>query len=267
MVENFNFKSEYSVSDVVDIIELLRLPGGCPWDAEQTHQSIKNNFIEETYEVVEAINKDNPDMLREELGDVFMQILLHCQMEKEKGNFDFYNIADELAKKLIIRHPFVFKTDSTDSVEKVLDKWDEIKMKTKNQTTVSESMESVPKELPALMRAQKVQKKAAKVGFDFSNVNEALDKLTSEIEELKSALVKCDSDNAKEELGDILFSAVNVARFIGTDAEETLTNASDKFISRYTAVEKLAKERSIDMKTADMEVLDGLWDEVKEKSI
>jgi len=264
MIKNFEFKTKYSVDDLVEIIRLLRTPDGCPWDREQTHQSIKKNFIEETYEVVEAINKDSAEMLREELGDVLMQILLHTQMEAEKNSFDFYDVVDELAKKLIIRHPHVFGDEVCKSADDVLKTWDRVKTQTKNQKTITQAMDAIPRELPALMRAQKVQSKAAKVGFDWENISGAVEKIHSECDEFEQALENNDSENAVEELGDLLFSCVNASRFIKADAEEALTAASDKFIRRFKVVEELSIKRGIDMKAASLEQLDALWDEAKE---
>lgn len=260
---DFNFKPCYNMQDLIDIMRILRAPGGCPWDAEQTHESIKKNLIEETYEAIEAINKSDNELLCEELGDLLMQIVFHAQMESEKGEFGFDEVVDGVCKKLIVRHPHVFGDVTVSSVDDVLTNWDDIKKKTKGQKTVTESMFSVPRELPALMRATKLQKKAADIGFDWPDVSGALDKLEEEIAELREAIANNDSENAFEELGDILFSAVNVSRFIKADAEESLTAASDKFLARFTRVEALASERSIDMKTASLEELDALWDEVK----
>ncbi len=246
-------------------MKLLRAPDGCPWDAEQTHESIKKNLIEETYEVIEAINKKDNDLLCEELGDLLMQVVFHAQMEAEEGTFDFDTVADGVCKKLIERHPHVFGDVSISGVDDVLTNWDAIKRKTKKQKTTTESMLSVPRELPALMRATKLQKKAADVGFDWSEVSGALEKLEEEIAELRQAISNSDKENMAEELGDVLFSAVNVSRFIKVDAEESLTAASDKFLSRFTKVEDLAAERDIDMKSVGIDELDKLWDEAKSK--
>ncbi len=260
---DFQFKEKYDCADLVGIMEMLRMPGGCPWDSAQTHESIKKNFIEETYEVIEAINKKDASLLCEELGDVLMQVVFHAQMEKEKGTFDFDDVADGICKKLIVRHPHIFGDVRADTVDEVLTNWDSIKMQTKGQKTTSESMLSVPRELPALMRAGKIQKKAADVGFDWDDVSGAVDKLYEETDELKEAIASEDKDRISEELGDLLFSAVNVSRFVKVDAEEALTAATDKFLDRFSGVEKKAAERNIDMKTAGIEVLDSLWDEVK----
>lgn len=262
---DFEQKNSYTVQDLVEIMRLLREPGGCPWDAEQTHESIKKNLIEETYEVIEAINKGDKVLLCEELGDLLMQVVFHAQMEKEIGEFDFDAVSDGVCKKLIERHPHVFGEVAVSGVDDVLTNWDDIKRKSKGQKTTTQSMLSVPRELPALMRATKLQKKAADVGFDWSNVSGALDKLEEEIGELRAAIDNNDAENMTEELGDVLFSAVNVSRFIKSDAEEALTAASDKFLARFTKVEALANERGIDMNASTLEELDRLWDEAKAK--
>ncbi len=260
---DFKLKDCYNIHDLVDIMRLLREPGGCPWDAQQTHESIKKNLIEETYEVVEAINKSDNVLLCEELGDLLMQVVFHAQMEAENNEFTFDDVCDGVCKKLVERHPHVFGETKISGVEDVLTNWDDIKRKSKGQKTTTQSMLSVPRELPALMRATKLQKKAADVGFDWNDVSGALDKLQEEIDELRQAVENKDSANMSEELGDVLFSAVNVSRFIKSDAEEALTAASDKFLARFTTVEKLADERGVDMKSSTIEELDKLWDEAK----
>ncbi len=262
---DFKLKNSYTIQDLVEIMRLLRMPGGCPWDAEQTHESIKKNLIEETYEVIEAINKNDKVLLCEELGDLLMQVVFHAQMEAEADGFNFDAVSDGICKKLIERHPHIFGEVNVSGVDDVLTNWDAIKRKTKGQKTVTDSMLSVPRELPALMRATKLQKKAADAGFDWDDVSGALDKLREETDELRQAIENKDKANMSEELGDILFSAVNVSRFIKTDAEEALTAASDKFLARFTTVEALAKERGINMTSASLEELDKLWDEAKKK--
>lgn len=263
MIENFKFKDRYDINDLIEIIKDLRSPGGCPWDIQQTHESIRKDLIEETYETIEAINKADPDMLREELGDVLMQVVFHAQIETEKGSFNFDDVADEICKKMIVRHPHVFGETNVDSVDDVLTNWDAIKRNTKGQKTTSEAIDSVPRELPALMRANKIQSKAAKAGFDWTEVDGALDRLSEEIDELKQAIANGDTAEISDELGDVLFSAVNVSRFVKVDPEEALTNSTDKFVSRFKKVESKANERGIDMKTATLETLDTLWDEAK----
>ena len=194
---------------------------------------------------------------------MLLQVALHSEMESEQNRFDLNGVVDGLCKKLIIRHPHVFGEAQADSVEKVLSNWDEIKNKTKGRKTVTDSMLSVPRELPALMRATKIQKKAADVGFDWQNSDGAFDKLYEEFDELQEAVEQGSRESIEEEFGDLLFAAVNVSRFIKTDAEEALTKASDKFLSRFSKVEAIAAQRGIDMKSASLETLDKIWDEVK----
>ncbi len=260
----FEFKDRYNIDDLISIVTLLRAPGGCPWDAAQTHESIRKNFIEETYEVIEAINKEDTDGLKEELGDVLMQVALHTEMEREKGSFDFDDVCNDVCQKLIIRHPHVFGNVSADNEEEALDSWNEAKKASKGIKKQSQSMISVPVELPALMRAQKVQSKAAKVGFDWNDINGAIDKVNEEINELKIAAEHGDKAEIEEELGDLLFSCVNVSRFLKLDSEEALKGATDKFISRFKIVEELAQQRGISMEESSIETLDSLWDEAKE---
>lgn len=266
MVENFNFKERYDVNDLIDIVEILRSPGGCPWDIEQDHKSIRRDFLEETYEVIEAINKEDKDGLLEELGDVLLQVVFHAQIEREKNSFDLNDVADGVCKKMIERHPHVFGNVNAETSEQVLENWDVIKKQTKQQKSQTESMLSIPREFPALMRADKVQKKAAKVGFDWESVDGAFDKVSEELAELKEAVIMGVVENANEELGDLLFSVVNVSRFISVDSEEALTNATDKFIDRFSKVEKMAEEKGINMKETDLSELDKLWDLAKQVS-
>lgn len=263
MTEGFKFKDSYGIQDLAEIVRILRAPGGCPWDREQTHKTIRRDFLEETYEVIEAINKNDTELLKEELGDVLLQVVFHSQIETEKGSFDLNDVADGICKKMIERHPHVFGTAVAENSEQVLENWDAIKKRTKNQKSQTDSMLSVPREFPALMRADKVQKKASKAGFDWDSAEGAFDKVEEELAELKAAVEKGDGTNTLEELGDLLFSVVNVSRFIGVDSEEALTNATDKFIDRFSKVEKLAAEKGIDMKSAELRELDKLWDIAK----
>ncbi len=260
---DFVLKDKYNIDDLLHIMALLRGPGGCPWDAEQTHESIRSSFIEETYEVIEAINKNDKALLQEELGDALLQVVFHAQMEKEAGCFDFSDVTDGICKKLIERHPHVFGETEVNSTDEVLANWDSIKRKSKGQKTQGSSMLKVPKELPALMRAQKIQSKARKAGFDWDNIDGAFEALYSELEELRVAMKNKAEDEIKNEMGDLLFSCVNISRFLDVDAEEALTLSNEKFINRYVVVEKLASERDIDMKNTPIEELDELWKEAK----
>ena len=266
MVEGFTFKEKYTVEDLRAIMTILRRPDGCPWDREQTHESIRRDLIEETYEVIEAINKGSAEMLAEELGDLLMQVVFHAEIEREKGVFDFDDVADGICKKLILRHPHVFGEVTVSGTDEVLKNWDAIKMATKRQKTATEAIESIPRELPALMRAEKVQKKAAKVGFDWPDVSGAFQKICEETAEVKTALADKDPAACKEELGDLLFAVVNVCRFAGVDAEEALTAATDKFSSRFSHVEKRAGESGRKMEDYTLEELDRFWEEAKHRS-
>ena len=263
MIENFQFKENYNISDLIDIVEILRSPEGCPWDREQDHKSIRRDFLEETYEVIEAINKDDKDLLLEELGDVLLQVVFHTQIEREKGTFELSDVADGICKKMIERHPHVFGDVNAETSEQVLENWDVIKKRTKQQKSQTESMLSIPREFPALMRADKVQKKASKVGFDWDSADGAFQKVSEELKELQEAYTEGNQEHIHEELGDLLFSVVNVSRFVKVDSEEALTNSTDKFIDRFSKVEKMANEQGMDMKNTDLDKLDKLWDLAK----
>ena len=252
-------KERYTIEDLLEIMRLLRSPDGCPWDREQTHESIRSDFLEETHEAVEAINQHDTDGLREELGDVLLQVVFHSRIEEEKGAFCFADVVDGIAKKLIVRHPHVFADASADSSAQVWQNWDAIKRQTKGGKTQADLLRAVPRSLPALMRAAKVQGRAKRVGFDWPDVSGALEAVESETAELKQAIAGGSQAEVEEELGDLLFSVVNVSRFLHTDAEQALTAASDKFIRRFSVVEELAAERGMDMSAASLEELDGLW--------
>ncbi len=263
MAVDFEFKDKYDINDLLSIITALRAPDGCPWDMAQTHTSLKKNFIEETYEVIEAINQNSVAGLREELGDVLLQIVLHTEIEREQGNFNFDDICNELCQKLIIRHPHVFGDVRAENEEQALLSWDSAKAQSKGVKKQSDTMVSIPIELPALMRAQKIQSKAAKVGFDWENADGAFDKLFEEINELKTAISQGNKADIEEEFGDLLFSCVNISRFIKVDSEEALTASSNKFINRFKIVEQLAQKKGIIIKDASLDELSKLWDEAK----
>ncbi len=263
MAVSFEFKEKYTISDLLEIMRLLRTPEGCPWDREQTHESIRSNLLEETHEALEAIDRGDMPLLQEELGDVLLQVVFHAQMEQEKGSFTFDDVVDGICKKLVVRHPHVFGDVTADDAGQVLKNWDAIKRETKGGKTQADMLRAVPRALPALMRAGKVQNRARRVGFDWPDVSGALQALDGETAELKQAIASGDAAAMEEELGDLLFSAVNVSRFIDTDAEQALTGATDKFIRRFTVVEQLAAERGVDMTSASLEQLDRLWEEAK----
>ncbi len=263
---DFSYKENYRVDDLLEIMKILRSENGCPWDREQTHQSIRKNLIEETYEAVEAIDREDTALLKEELGDVLLQVVFHAQMESEAGRFNFDDIADGICKKLIVRHPHIFSTVVADTADEVLANWDRIKKQEKGQQTATDTLQSVSTALPALMRAQKVQQRAARAGFDYDTTAQAVGDLESEVEEVKQALTSESIDQIEEELGDLIFAAVNVARFSKLDAEEALTRATEKFIRRFAQVERLAEREQIDIQAASLAELDCLWKEAKQIS-
>lgn len=264
---NFEEKSSYSFDDLVKIIEILRSENGCPWDKEQTHKSIRQNFIEETYEVIEAIDTDNQELMCEELGDVLMQVVFHSRISQEEGNFSVNDVCDGVCKKLIIRHPHVFGNVSADTTDKVLQNWDAIKMATKSQKTQADVLDSVSKSLPALMRSQKISHKAAKVGFNYNGVDGAFDKVQEEMSELKQAIDNNDVQNQHEELGDLLFAVAKVADFLNIDSEKALYDACEKFCGRFRKVEEYANSDNIDMKTVGISKLIELWKKAKETTL
>lgn len=259
---NFDCKEEYQFPDLVEIIRLLRSPGGCPWDREQTHRSIRRNLLEEAYEAAEAIDTEDADLLCEELGDVLMQVVFHARIEEETGGFDMNSVTDRICKKLIERHPHVFGSVSVSGSEEVLVNWDAIKRKEKGQATTVSAMDSVARSLPSLWRAEKIQSKAAKIGFDWPDISGALDKLKEEMEELRAAAGG--EGDPREELGDLLFSAVNAARFLNIDPEEALNEACEKFISRFRYVEAAAEQAGRPLSSMTLSEMDLLWDEAKQ---
>jgi tetrapyrrole methylase family protein/MazG family protein len=261
----FEQKGRYTVGDLAEIMRLLRSQDGCPWDREQTHASIRKNLLEEAYEAAEAIDLGDMGLLKEELGDVLLQVVFHAQMESEAGGFGLEDVADGICKKLIVRHPHVFADVVADTPAEVLRNWENIKQREKGQDTYAATLESVPKNLPALMRSEKLQQRAGKAGFRYPDWQAAFKDLASELEELREAAGSGDEAHAKEELGDLLFAAVNVARHLGVDAEEALGSSCEKFTRRFTEAEKLAAARGIDMPNAGLETLDILWGEVKYK--
>ena len=254
---------QYTFGDLIEIIAKLRAPGGCPWDAEQTHASIRKDLLEEAYEVADAIDTSDKDALCEELGDLLLQVAFHTQIAIENNEFNFEDVTDGICKKLILRHPHVFgEVEVKDSAE-VLDNWDKIKQKEKHQESYTDTLESVPKAFPALMRSAKVQKRAAKAGFDWDCTEEAFKKLPEEVRELEEAIKVGNFEEIEEEFGDLLFAAVNVSRFIKVDAEYSLAKATDKFINRFKAVEDVVAKSGRDMKELTLEELDDIWNEVK----
>ena len=258
---DFVRKNSYGLKDLENIVSILRSPGGCPWDAEQDHKSLRRALLEESCEVIEAIDEESPAHLQEELGDVLLQVVFHADIERQAGRFDLEAVADGICKKLIFRHPHVFGDVSVHDSEEVLVNWDALKRQEKSQETYTDTLTAVAKSLPALWRAEKVQKKAKKAGFDWSDASGAVDKLSEELAELRQAMEQ--GTNIQEELGDLLFSVVNISRFLKADPEEALNAATEKFISRFAKVEEMALAQGKDMAQMSLEELDKLWERAK----
>lgn len=261
-MDGFIFKDRYNVDDLRLVVKVLRSENGCPWDKVQTHDTLKKDFLEEVYEVIEAIDANSVPMLREELGDVLLQVVFHADIEEDAGTFNLDDVADEVCKKLIERHPHVFGELSLETPEEVLKSWDSIK-KEKKQQSFTDTLDAVPKVFPALMRAQKLGKRASRAGMDFTDANGAFESLRSEVSEAEAAINSGDTQAIAEELGDILFSCVNVARLSGLDAEELLTASSNKFINRFSAVEDMVRQDGKEMTSLSIDELDSYWKKAK----
>ncbi|OOO00037.1 MAG: nucleoside triphosphate pyrophosphohydrolase [Epulopiscium sp. Nele67-Bin004] len=255
----FKTKASYNFEDLVEIMQVLRKE--CPWDKEQTHLSIRSNFLEETYEAIEAIDTNDPILLREELGDVLLQVVFHSQMEAEVGTFNINDVCDGICKKLIYRHPHIFANFHAKTSDEVLSNWDELKKKEKGHTTTADSMRSVSKSLPAMMRATKVRKKAIKAGFDFCNGQDALQKVQEELTETIEAYNG--NGNLEEEIGDVFFSLINATLHLGFDPDKLLSATCDKFIDRFEYVENGIISQNSTIKDATDEQIMTLWNEKK----
>ena len=258
---NFQKKEHYNVEDLRRLMALLRQPDGCPWDRAQTHASIRANMLEEAYEAADAIDRNDPENLKEELGDVLLQVVFHARMEEEAGRFDLDDVADGICKKLIFRHPFLFEQEQGQDAGGALTTWEARKRREKGQRTAGEAMEAVARALPALTRAEKIQGKAAKAGFDWPDIGPALDKVDEELDELRRAVEN--GTNVEEELGDLLFAAAKVGRFAGVDPELALQRACGKFIRRFRTVERLAGDKPLEGRPVGE--LNELWRQAKEQ--
>lgn len=243
------------------IVSLLRKE--CPWDKAQTHESLITNMIEEAYEAVEAIKNGDMENLNEELGDVVLQASLHSEIASERNDFNIVSVLNCEADKMIRRHPHIFSEYEAKTIDKVLEKWENIKDDEHNKPLCSEKIKKVPKSLPGLMRADKVQGKAAKVGFDWEDATGAIDKFHEETQEFMDEYRRGDKDKMKEELGDLLFSIVNVARLLDIDPEEAITLTTEKFIRRFTYVEEKALANNQELDKMTLDEMDLLWNEAK----
>lgn len=256
-------KKDYTFEELIGIIELLRGENGCPWDRVQTHESIKGNLIEEAYESVEALESGDKDAFADELGDVLLQVVFHSEIGKSENTFTIQDVLNHVCNKLISRHTHIFGSDTADTPSEVMDTWEKNKQQEKGFTSITEDLKGVCRYLPALLRAQKVSKKAAKVGFEWDTINDVMAKVQEEVQELALAVQHGSTAEMEEELGDLLFAAVNIARFADFKAEDALNRAVEKFISRFEKVEQSANGSGHSLSELSAEELDCLWKDAK----
>ena len=247
---------------LVRIMERLRGEGGCEWDRVQTHASLRQYLLEEAHEVVDAISRKDPGLLREELGDLLLQILFHAQIAREQGEFDITDVISSISEKMVRRHPHVFSDASASTPEAVSLQWEQIK-KTMEHRNHSSLIGGVPRSFPALLRGAKITKKAARAGFDWENTGQVLRKVGEEMEELKEAISVGDSEKMEHELGDMLFALVNLARFLNVNPEVAMASANERFERRFEAMEKIAEESGCSIEKTDLQTLDLFWEKAK----
>lgn len=260
-----NMKNEGAgFEKIMEIMRRLRGPGGCPWDAEQTHESLKRYLLEESYEVIEAIDAQSTKMLREELGDLMLQPVFHAVIAEERGDFSMDEVLEGLADKLVNRHPHVFGDQVIKSSHEQLENWERLKQKEKKDERKS-ALSGVPPHLPALMKAQKVTEKAARVGFDWSHVDEVFAKVMEELHEFEETMIAGDQERMEAELGDLLFAIVNLGRFLSIDPEEALRKTIARFTTRFGHIESTLHARGVSMKDASLDEMESLWDEAKKR--
>ena len=250
---------------LMEVINTLRSPGGCPWDVEQTHESITMGFVEELYEFIEAVEDKDIETMKEELGDLCLHIVFQVQIAKENGEFTMAEVLNSIIEKLIRRHPHVFSDVKVKSSNEVIVNWDDIKKKEKEKQHRKSVVDGIPRHLPALSKARKVQIKARKVGFDWDKIEDVILKIKEEFNELYEAIEGKNQEHISEELGDVLFSVVNLSRFLDVEPERALHNTVRKFMSRFRAIENALEEKGTTIQEASFEEMDSLWDQVKEK--
>jgi tetrapyrrole methylase family protein / MazG family protein len=251
-------------SRLMELMRRLRAPGGCPWDAEQTHESLKRYLLEETYEVMEAIDSGSPEMLKEELGDLLLQAVFHSAIAEEKGEFAMKDVLQVLCDKLVRRHPHVFGDLRVDDIDQLVENWERIKKSEKGEERRS-ALSGVPCHLPALLRAQKITEKASRVGFDWDHVDPVFAKVLEELKELEETLFTGDQERMEAELGDLLFAIVNLGRFLSLNPEEALRKTIARFMRRFSHVEDSLHARGKKLQESSLEEMDGLWEEAKQK--
>ena len=260
-------KDNYTIDELLEIMSFLRSEQGCPWDREQTHQSLRENMIEEAYETVDAIDSGSPERLCDELGDVLMQVVFHAQMASEQNRFNFSDVVAAICRKLITRHTHLFGSDQVSTAEAVIDNWEKNKKREKGHKNQTQVLQDVPKTLPALQRSYKIQQKAAHVGFDWSDVSGPKQKILEELKEIEAAIQQTDkrpNDSLESEVGDLLFSVVNYARHLRIQPELALNRSTEKFISRFAAMEKMTSAKG-GLENMTLDQMDALWNAVKQE--
>ncbi len=262
-IKELLLKQKYDFNDLMTVVRILRGEGGCPWDREQTHASIRNDFIEETYEVIEAIDTENPTLMREELGDVMLQVVFHTQIAEDDKQFYMDDVTTEICRKLIHRHPHVFADVNVENSSEVLKNWEAIKSDEKSRKTVTDKLTAIPPMLPALMRASKVGKKAS--CFDFPDAQSVMDKISEELVEVSEAMETGKQEDITEEIGDLLLSITSLCRKLNVDAENALKQATDKFIDRFHKVEDEVLAQKKEIADCSLEELDAIWGKIKKK--
>jgi tetrapyrrole methylase family protein/MazG family protein len=250
---------------LVELMAALRGPEGCPWDRKQTPESLKPFLVEECYEVIDALDEGNPDKIKEELGDLLFQILFHARIAEEAGQFSMRDVITAIHEKMTRRHPHVFGDEKLFTDKEVLANWEEIKKKEIGHKDRKSILEGVPKELPSLLRAHRLQERAARVGFDWNHLNEALPKLDEEIAEFKESLKEEDAGKIEEELGDLFFTLVNISRFLGVNPDEALRKTISKFIHRFRSIEEYAEQTGRSLNDMTLQEMDAHWQQAKNK--
>lgn len=256
-------KDRYEFSDLLELMKFLRSDRGCPWDREQTHESLKKYLIEETYEALEVVDLDDKRRFCEELGDLLLQIVFHAQIAAEKGDFNMEDVITGICRKLVLRHTHVFGEDRADTPDEVVENWEAIKKKEKGVENHTAVLKDVPSNLPALMRSCKVQQKAAQAGFDWDNIDDVFIKVYEELEELKDVYKCKDVKRINDELGDVLFSLVNLSRFLKVQPELALTGTIEKFIKRFEYIERKSTDAGKKLENMTLPEMDELWNQAK----
>ncbi len=259
--KDHNMSLEEAFMELTTLIEILREE--CPWDKEQTHESLRQCLLEEAYEVVDAVNREDFDNLKEELGDVLMEVVFYSLIAQEENKFDLSQVIRGVTDKMVRRHPHVFSNEKAYSIDNVLGKWENIKRKETKVHLVSDRLSNVPRALPALIRSYKLQERAKEAGFDWESIDGAFHKFFEELGELKEAISLKTQTEIENEMGDVLFSVVNLARFLNVNPEEALDSTSDRFIRRFSKMEELAQARNLKIEEMSLSELDGLWEEAK----